>query len=98
MRLSKELRDAWRVTDRSAAGRLVLGHILTMCGHGSDAFCGTDRDTTYELGRRSIGLLIAEALNEVDRCPCGAAKAYKDALNREREKNIAKTEQEAEEA
>lgn len=98
MRLSKELRDAWKVVEKSAAGRLVLGHILTMCGHGGDAFCSSDRDTAYELGKRSVGISIAETLEDIGRCTCGASKAYKDALNREREKNISKQEQEAEEA
>lgn len=98
MRLSKEVRDAWKVVEKSAAGRLVLGHILAMCGHRSDAFCATDRDTAYELGKRSIGLLISDTLDDIDRCTCGAVRAYKDAVSREREKNISKQEQEAEEA
>lgn len=89
---SKDIRDAWAVTVNSPKGRIVIGHILSICGHGTDTWAATDRDTAYETGKRAVGLGIANMLNDIERPIYACVKSYKEAILRERDKERARQE------
>lgn len=68
-----------------------------MCGYGIDAWCQSDRDTAYELGKRAVGLEIAASLGEVDQSASACVKFYKEALTKHRERERVKKDNENEE-
>lgn len=87
MQASNEIRDAWRAVMRTEDGETVIGHILDMCGYGEDAYRTTDRDTCYELGRRTVAHLIEAALGGIGMDTAAARSTYRDMTLREMVRN-----------
>ena len=58
----RELSDI-SVVLNTPEGRRFYWRIMEVCGVWTDPYCGTDRDTSYMCGRKSIGLgLYADLL------------------------------------
>ena len=62
----EELEKSFREVLFSPSGKRVLFWMLAQCNVYNDAYAGIDAATNYELGRRSIGLMLIKQIEAID--------------------------------